>query len=454
MSVLFRKHPLPPGTDALVRSLGRWDLVGLGIGAIIGAGVFVLTGVAAATQAGPALVLSFVVAAVACGFAGFAYAELAAAVGGSGSAYGYAYAALGEIVAWIIGWALMLEYGMAIAAVAVGWAGYFDNALAAVGWSLPAALRHAPGEGGLLNLPAFAVIVALGLLLAHGTRGSARVNGAIVLVKLAAIVVFLAVGIGRVEPVNWHPFMPFGWSGVLHGAALIFFAYIGFDAVSTAAAEARDPARDLPFGILASLVLCTLLYVAVAAVLTGMAPYHTLNVPSPVAQALLDHGLRWAAALVAAGAIAGLTSVMLVMFYGQTRVLYAMAGDGLLPPGLARIEPRSRTPRTAIAVTGTVTALTAALLPIRAIAELVNIGTLSAYVAVCAGVIALRIQAPDLPRPYRAPGGIWCPLAGALACLFLMVQLPAATWWRYFAWMAAGLLVYAAYGYRHARRVA
>lgn len=434
--------------SGLQRTLGRWDLVFLGIGAIIGAGVFVLTGVAAATQAGPALVLSFVVAGFACACSAFAYAELAAAVGGSGSAYGYAYATLGEVFAWVIGWALILEYGMAMSAVAVGWSGYFQNALSAAGMALPESLLKTPFEGGLLNLPAASIIVVLGFLLASGARASSNVNGAIVLIKLVAIGVFIAVGWGDVDPANWHPFLPFGWSGVMHGAALIFFAYIGFDAVSTAADEARDPDRDLPFGILGSLTLCTLIYIIVAAILTGIAPYATLNVPSPVASALLAHGHRIAAGLVAAGAIAGLTSVMLVMYFGQTRILFAMSRDRLLPAALSNIHARTGVPVFATVLVGVVTALVAGFVPIREIAELVNIGTLSAFAVVCVGVVALRRLRPDLERPFRTPYSPLIPILGFLSCVYLMLNLPLATWQRFIIWMVIGLNIYAAYGYR------
>jgi len=434
--------------SSLGRTLGRWDLVGLGIGAIIGAGVFVLTGIAAATQAGPALVLSFVVAGIACAFSAFAYAELAAAVGGSGSAYGYAYATLGEAFAWVIGWALILEYGMAIAAVAGGWSGYVQNALAAAGLGIPEALLKTPFDGGIMNLPAVAIIVALGVLIASGARSSSNVNGAIVLIKTAAIVTFIVVAAADIDPANWQPFMPFGWSGVMQGAAFIFFAYIGFDAVSTAADEARDPARDLPFGILGSLAVCTVIYILVAGVLTGVAPYASLNVPSPVAKALLDHGHRVAAGLVAAGAIAGLTSVMLVMYFGQTRILHAMSRDRLLPPILAQVHPTTRAPLTAITLVGVITAIIAGFVPMKEIAELVNIGTLSAFAAVCLGVIALRRLRPDLPRPFRTPASPLIPALGFLSCVYLMANLPAVTWYRFGLWMVAGIAIYFLYGYR------
>ncbi|CAN5253636.1 amino acid permease [soil metagenome] len=441
------------GDTGLHRTLGAGDLVLLGIGAIIGAGVFVLTGVAAATQAGPALVLSFVLAGLACVFAGLSYAELAAAVGGCGSAYGYAYATLGEIIAWIIGWALMLEYGMAVSAVAVGWSGYFSNALTAGGIHLPEALLAAPHAGGVVNLPAMAIIVLLGLLLAVGVKNSARFNATIVFIKLTAIGIFVVIALGNVDPDNWKPFMPFGFQGIVNGAALIFFAYIGFDAVSTAAEEARCPQRDMPIGIIASLAICTLVYMIVAALLTGIAPYPTLNNPSPVSAALLDLGYQWGAAVVAAGAIAGLTSVMLVMYYGQTRVLFAMSRDGLLPQRFATVSQRTRTPTFGILLTGAITSTVAGFAPIGAIAQLVNIGTLFAFVIVCVGVIVLRRKRPDLHRPFRVPFSPVVPLLGVAFCLYLMISLPGVTWFYFLLWMAFGLVIYGGYSLRSSRQV-
>jgi APA family basic amino acid/polyamine antiporter len=434
----------------LHRTLGSWDLIFLGIGAIIGAGVFVLTGVAAATQAGPALVLSFVAAGLACGFAALSYAELAAAVGGCGSAYGYSYAALGEIFAWIIGWALILEYGMAVPAVAVGWSGYFANALSAAGLDVPPSLLNPPAEGGIVNLPAMLVIGLLGILLVIGVRSSARFNAAVVFIKLAAIGIFILVAVGNVNADYWRPFMPFGWQGVMQGAALIFFAYIGFDAVSTAAEETRNPQRDLPIGIIASLAICTVLYILVAGLLTGIAPYHTLNVASPVSDALLNLGYRWASGVIALGAIAGLTSVMLVLYYGATRVLLAMSRDGLLPGIMAEIHPVTRTPAVAIVGAGVIMAVTAGFLPITTIAELVNIGTLSAFVVVCLGVVVLRRTRSDLHRPFRTPFSPLVPVLGVLSCGYLMTNLAGVTWIRFLIWMAIGLVVYFAYSIRHA----
>jgi APA family basic amino acid/polyamine antiporter len=360
--------------NGLHRALGRFDLIFLGIGAVIGAGIFVLTGIAAATKAGPALSLSFVVAGLACFFAALVYAELASTVPVSGSAYTYSYVTMGEFIAWIIGWDLILEYGVASAAVAIGWSGYFLQLSTAMGLDLPELLTKAPHEGGWINLPAAGVIMLVTLLLAAGVRQSSRVNNVVVLVKLAVIGLFLVVAAPKVQVGNWQPFFPFGWQGVMGGAALIFFAYIGFDAVSTAAEEARNPQRDLPLGILGSLLFCTVIYIAVAMVLTGAVHYSQLNVSHPVAHALELIGSPTAAGLVSVGAIAGLSSVLLVLLYGQSRIFFAMSRDGLLPAAFSRVHPRTRTPVTTIIATGVVVALVAGLLPIGAVAELVNVG--------------------------------------------------------------------------------
>lgn len=432
----------------LRRVLGPMDLTLLGVGAIIGAGIFVLTGVAAATKAGPAIVLAYLVAGAACAFSALAYAELAAAVGGCGSAYGYVYAGLGEILAWVIGWDLILEYSVAVSAVAIGWSGYANNAMQAVGLTLPPALLQSPSQGGLINLPASAIVLALAVLLGVGVRESVRVNAVMVLVKLLAIGVFLGVAAFHIDTANWSPFMPFGWEGVMGGAALIFFAYIGFDAVSTAAEEARNPQRDLPIGILVSLAVCTLIYILVAAALTGVAPYPTLNLASPVADVLVRLGYSVAAGLVAAGAIAGLTTVMLVLYYGLTRIFLAMSRDGLLPPVLARVNGRTGTPIPAIMVAGILMAGVAGFTPIGQVAELVNIGTLAAFFLVCLGVLVLRWTHPALPRPFRTPFSPLVPILGAGACLYLASSLPWVTWLRFGLWLAAGLVIYFSYSRR------
>ncbi len=434
----------------LKRTLGPWDLTFLGIGAIIGAGIFVLTGIAAATKAGPAVILSYIVAGTACGFAALAYAELSSAVGGSGSAYGYAYAGLGEIVAWVVGWALVLEYGLAVSAVAIGWSGYVNNGLQALGVVLPQELVTPPHAGGLVNLPAMAIILALGGLLCAGISGSAKLNAFGVIVKLCSILVFIFVALGHVNTANYHPFMPFGLQGVFGGAGLIFFAYVGFDAVSTAAEEAKNPQRDLPIGIIASLVVCTLLYMLVAGLLTGIAPYTTLNNPSPVSTALLSLGLRTPALLTSIGAVAGLTTVMLVCYYGQTRVLFAMSRDGLLPAIFSQVNPKTQTPITVIITVGILLAAVAGFAKIDEVASLTNMGTLLAFVVVCIGVLVLRKTRPELPRPFKTPFMPVVPILGVVFCLFLMTQLEIKTW-KYFAiWMAIGLVIYFSYSRRHA----
>ena len=440
---------LANGDQGLARSLSGLDLTLLGIGAIIGAGIFVLTGVAAATKAGPALALSFVMGALACGFAALVYAELASTVPLSGSAYTYTYVTLGELPAWIIGWDLILEYALACATVAIGWSGYFLRLLEGLGISLPAALTHGPAEGGIVNLPAFAVMLAISMLLAVGVRQTSVANALVVILKLAVIGIFLYAAVPHVQPAHWEPFMPFGWSGVMAGAGLIFFAYIGFDAVSTAAEEAKNPQRDMPIGIITSLVLCTLLYIAVTVVLTGIAPYYTLDVADPIAFALVQVGEHFAAGATAVGAVAGLTSVLLVMMYGQTRVFYAMSRDGLLPAAFSEVHPRFRTPARTTLATGLLIAIAAGVLPIHEVASLVNVGTLAAFVMVSVAVLYLRRAQPDLPRPFRTPWMPWTPIFAILSCGYLIASLEAITLWRFVIWMAIGVVVYFAYARRH-----
>lgn len=465
MNNLFRKKPVSyDDTDhGLKKCLSAFDLTLLGIGAIIGTGIFVLTGHAAATQAGPAVVLSFVVAGIACTFAALAYAELAASVGGCGSAYGYSYAAFGEFIAWIIAWDLILEYGVSVAAVANGWSGYFNNALTAIGLGLPVELTKGPwadGGGGYVNLPAVGIILILMFLLIAGVRESARMNAIAVAIKLLTIAVFIAVAVFNINPDNWSPFMPFGWFdttpeghtvGILAGASLVFFAYVGFDAVSTAVEEAHNPQKDVPTGILASLVFCTIIYIIVSGLLTGIVPYKDLNVPSPVAHALLQIGVNWASALVAAGVIAGLTTVMLVLYYGLTRIIVAVSRDGLLPTGFSAISPTTHTPVRTTVVTGIVMAIMAGFTPLGVLAELVNIGTLAAFVLVCGGVIMLRRSHPDMPRPFKVPGGNLVPFLGVLSCGALIAFLPLMTHLRFLLWLAAGMVIYFAYSMHHSK---
>jgi APA family basic amino acid/polyamine antiporter len=433
----------------LHRCLTAMDLTMLGIGAIIGAGIFVLTGIAAATQAGPGIVFSYLLAGLACSFCALAYAELASSVGGCGSAYGYAYASLGEFVAWVIGWDLLLEYGMNGAAVSIGWAGYVQETLRAMGIPLPHALLASPFEGGIVNLPAVIIIVILAFILSMGTKESAKFNRIIVFIKLTVIALFIGIGCFHFNVSNWHPFLPFGPAGIVNGAAFIFFAYIGFDAVSTAAEEAIEPQRSIPIGIIASLLICTIVYIAVAALLTGMSLYSTLNVSSPVAKALLSIGYKTSAEIVSVGAIAGLTTTVLVMYYGATRVFLAMARDGLLPKKLVKIHEASHTPRRLIWLMGAIIALTAGLFPISQIANLVNIGTLAAFMVVCAGVIVLRYTKPDMPRPFKTPFSPWFPLMGIIMCFYLMINLPLITWESFGIWTGGGIVIYFLYSRHH-----
>lgn len=455
-----RASPEDFNESGLRRCLSAVDLTLLGIGAIIGTGIFVLTGIAAATLAGPAVVISFIFAGLACAFAALSYAELASSVGGCGSAYGYSYAAFGELAAWIIGWDLILEYGISVAAVANGWSGYFNNALEGLGLHLPTYLIHGPHAGGLINLPAASIILILMALLIVGVRESARLNTVMVTVKLVTITVFISLALFNIHPENWTPFMPFGWfdhspegkpTGVLAGASIVFFAYVGFDAVSTAAEEAHNPKRDLPIGIIASLGFCTLVYILVSGLLTAVVPYSQLNVSSPVAHALKLLGLNWASALVATGVIAGLTTVMLVLYYGLTRIIFAMSRDGLLTPSFSAVNAKTQTPVRVIVICGLSMALVAGLVPLGELAELVNIGTLFAFVLVCLGVIVLRYTDPDMHRPFKTTANPLFPVLGILSCSALMAFLPAMTWYRFIVWLLLGLVVYFAYSMKHSK---
>ncbi|CAA9892354.1 Methylthioribose transporter [Candidatus Methylobacter favarea] len=460
---IFRTKHITSDNDidyGLKRCLSTWDLAFLGIGAIIGTGIFVLTGIAAATQSGPAVVVSFIIAGFACTFAALSYAELASAVGGCGSAYGYSYAAFGEMLAWIIGWDLLLEYGISVAAVANGWSGYFSNALSAIGMPLPEALTKAPKLGGLINLPASAIILVLMVLLIIGVKQSAKANNAMVCVKLVTISVFIAIAAFNVNPANWHPFMPFGWfqslpdgktSGILAGASIVFFAYVGFDAVSTAAEEAENPQRDLPVGIVASLVFCTVIYIIVSGLLTGVVPYTDLNVSSPVAHALKLIGFTGASALISTGVIAGLTTVMLVLYYALTRIIFAMSRDGLLSSFFSEVNHKTKTPVRVIVLCGVIMALVAGFMPLGDLAELVNIGTLAAFVLVCLGVIVLRITKPEMARPFRTPFSPLFPMLGMLSCGALMAFLPTLTWLRFIIWLTIGLIIYFVYSIHHSK---
>jgi APA family basic amino acid/polyamine antiporter len=452
------------GNKALRRTLTAFDLTLLGIGAIIGTGIFVLTGTAAANQAGPGIVLSYVLAGMACGFAALCYAEFAAMIPISGSAYTYAYATLGEVFAWMIGWDLILEYAVGSMTVAVGWSGYFQRILAGFGIHLPAWMSAAPGtqvvmgDGTLgtavVNLPAILIVLGIMVLLVIGVRESARFNATMVLVKLAAVLFFIVVGAGYVQPANWSPFAPYGWSGIMTGAAVVFFAYIGFDAVSTTAEEAKNPSRDLPIGIIASLVVCTILYLVVAGILTGIVPVvqykadvQFLNAPVGYALAVIHKD--WAAGLVSAGAVAGITSVLLVMLMSQPRIFFAMSRDQLLPPGVSKVHPKFRTPYITTIITCVIVALVAGFVPIQILGEMTSIGTLFAFVVVSVAVPILRAKRPEAKRPFKVPGGAIIPVLGTLSCLYLMVSLSVMTWVRFLVWLDAGMLIYWFYGRTH-----
>jgi basic amino acid/polyamine antiporter, APA family len=422
------------------------DLIFLGIGAIIGAGVFVLTGVVAASTAGPAIIISYLIAGAAAMFSAFSYAELATSVGGCGSAYNYAFHSFGKFIAWLIGWNLIFEYGLSVSTVAIGWAGYVKEVLLAFRITVPTILSDGLLLGGPINILAVLIILVLTLLLCLGLKETARFNAAIVIIKLITILIFIATALANLHPHNWKPFLPFGWPGVIQGAALVFFAYIGFDALSTAAEEAITPQRSIPIGILASMGICTLIYIVVAALLTGIVPYQTLNVSSPVASAMFAIGYPIIAGLISAGAIAGLTTVMLVMFYGLTRIFLAMARDGLFPGAFACINEKTRTPLRIIITSGIIMALIAGYMPISRAAELVNIGTLTAFSFVCAGTITLRWRYPDMKRPFKLPYYPFIPLLGILFCVYLMLNLPAITWWRFLSWLIIGVGIYFIYG--------
>jgi APA family basic amino acid/polyamine antiporter len=444
----------------LRRTLGPVDLTALGIGSIIGTGIFVLTGTAASLHAGPALVLSMVFAAIACGLAGLCYAELAAMIPVAGSAYTYTYATIGEFAAWIIGWDLILEYALSASTVAVGWSGYFVSFLDGIGWHLPRKLTAAPGVimsaanglgvQGVFNLPAALIVLGVTVLLVRGIKESARTNTVLVVIKTVVLVVFIAAGASYVRSSNLHPFIPpntgefgsFGWSGVLRATGIMFFAYIGFDAVSTAAQESRAPQRDMPIGILVSLGICTVLYILVAIVLIGIVPYTRLNVPDPIAVGIDATGLTWLSPFIKISALFGLFSTMLVQLLGQTRIFMSMSRDGLLPAVFGKVHPTFRTPYLSTILTGTVVAIAAGFTPINVLGQLVSMGTLLAFVLVCIGILVLRRTMPDVPRPFRTPGMPWMPILGALACLIQMLALPLATWIRLVVWLIVGFVVY------------
>jgi basic amino acid/polyamine antiporter, APA family len=454
---LFRKKSIDASIQTsrqgtqLKRELKATDLAMLGIGAIIGTGIFVLTGVGSLT-AGPALILSFVIAGLACLFAALAYAEFSSLVPVSGSVYTYSYATLGEFVAWIIGWDLVLEYLLAVSAVSSGWSGYFKSLLEGFGIHLPAALTNAPGgsvPGAIVNLPALVIVLIITFLLSIGVKESKWVNNIMVAIKLIVVALFIIVGIFYVKPAHWSPFMPFGFSGVGLAAATVFFAYLGFDAVTTAAEETRDPQKDLPKGILWSLGICTFLYIIVTAILTGIVPYQNFasHQDAPVAFAMQFVHQNWLVGLISLGALVGMFTVMLVMLYGQIRIIFSMSRDGLLPPIFSHVHQRYRTPYVTTWSFGIFAALLGAFVPLDELAQLVNLGTLAAFVLISIAVMVLRYKQPDLPRKFKTPLMPLVPILAIIFCVFLMVQLHEATWIRFLIWLAVGLIIYFIYGY-------
>ncbi|AZG75417.1 amino acid permease [Methylocystis rosea] len=435
------------------RVLGVWQLTGIGLGGLIGVGIFVLTGVVAATQAGPGVALSFLIAGVASAAAAFSYAEFAGMIPVAGSAYTYAYAVLGELAAWIIGWDLLLEYALVVAVVAIGWSAYLQALLAQFGLALPDWASGAPGTGPGRAVDLFAALGALGVafLLTLRVELGARFNTAMVVVKIAAALLVIVAGLPYVRVENWTPFMPFGFSGVAQGAAVVFFAVFGYDTLTTAAEEARAPQRDVPRAVLLSLAVALTLYIAMSLVLTGIVRYDTLDNPAPVATAFTSLGLPWIAFVVSLAAVAGIASVMLAFLLACARIWFAMSRDGLLPAWFAKLHPRFHTPYRPTLIAGALTALVAALYPIKEVAELVNIGTLSAFVVICSAIIVLRRTRPDVPRSFRAPFVPFTPLVGIGFSIWLLSRLPAVAWERFAIWMAIGLAIYFLYSRRHSR---
>lgn len=437
--------------SGLTRNLSAFDLVFLGIGSVIGTGIFVLTGIGAALYAGPGISLSFVLASIACAFAGLAYAEYASMVPVAGSAYAYTYASLGEFLAFIVGWNLILEYTVTCSTVAAGWSGYVVGLLASGGIELPVAFTKVPEEGGIINVPAIVITMFLCILLVRGTKETVMVNRILVFVKLAVIALFFILAVPNVDPMNWEPFLPYGAQGISAGAAIVFFAYIGFDAVATSAEEAKNPDRDLPIGILGSLGVCAVLYFFVALVLTGIVPYSDLNTPEPVAYALRVIGYPIGSAIVAVGAICGITTVLLVLLYGQARIFFALSRDGMIPAGICKIHKLYRTPYLVTIGGCILVSIIAGFAPIHLIAEMANIGTLSAFFIAGFGVLYLRITRPEVPRGFKCPAIYFISPMAMICCGYLMYNLPIHTWIRFVVWCVIGCIVYFGYSYKHSK---
>lgn len=453
---LFRKKDIGAlrsmaQNSGLTRNLSAFDLVFLGIGSVIGTGIFVLTGVGAALYAGPGISLSFVLASIACAFAGLAYAEYASMVPVAGSAYAYTYASLGEFLAFIVGWNLILEYTVTCSTVAAGWSGYVVGLLASGGIDLPVAFTKVPEEGGIINVPAILITMFLCILLVRGTKETVMINRILVFVKLAVIVIFFVLAVPNVDPTNWDPFLPYGTQGISAGAAIVFFAYIGFDAVATSAEEAKNPSRDLPIGILGSLGVCAVLYFFVALVLTGVVPYTDLNNAEPVAYALRVIGYSIGSAIVAVGAICGITTVLLVLLYGQARIFFALSRDGMIPAGICKIHKLYRTPYLVTIGGCILVSIIAGFAPIHLIAEMANIGTLSAFFIAGFGVLYLRIKRPDIKRGFKCPAIYFVAPMAMICCGYLMYNLPIHTWIRFVVWCGIGLVVYFGYSYKHSK---
>jgi APA family basic amino acid/polyamine antiporter len=445
----MRAESAEPG-KGLKKALNAWDLTAIGIGCIIGVGIFVLPGVEAARHAGPGIILSFVIAGITCAFTAFSYAELASMIPISGSAYTYGYVAFGELIAWIIGWDLVLEYMVSASLVAIGWSSYFNNILQIMGLELPPYLLSSPfaDQPGIMNLPAIVIVSIICTVLIIGIKTSARLNIVMVTIKLAAIILFILLTARHVNLANWHPFMPFGFTGVMTASSIVFLAFVGFDAVSTAAEETIRPGRDLPIGIITSLAVASVLYIAVSAIMTGIVPYKRLGVADPLNLVLNTLQMPWASSLVSVAAVTGISSVLLALLLGQPRIIFSMARDGLFPQWLASVHPRFRTPHVATFLTGLCVATMAGLLPIHVVAELASIGTLFAYLIACTGVLVLRVTSPDTPRAFRVPlAPVISPL-GILCCAALMISLPGVTWMRFLVWLLLGLAIYFCYGIR------